>query len=118
MSDETKSTDSFQLRQFANETITHYISTSVERNSKGFTTTLKATIGLPDTTESKLDEVALIQRMREVNNLCLAAGQLNIEYRKMLIAMAESKATHEEAVAIAEADFKQFMEAYTQPAGE
>lgn len=118
MSDDLQGTDSFQLRQLANQNITHYISTSIERNSKGFTTTLKATIGLPNNTESRFDEVALIQRMREVNNICLAAGQLNIEYRKMLIAMAESKETHAEAVAIAESDFKQFMEAYTQPAGE
>lgn len=118
MSDDYQGTDTFQLRQLANQNITHYISSSVERNSKGFTTTVKATIGLPDNTDGAQSEVALLQRMQHVNNICLAAGQFNIEYRKMMISMAESKDTHEEAVKIAEADFNKWMDAYTQPAGE
>jgi hypothetical protein len=117
VSDEDEHSDQFRLRQLSGPYPTHYVSTTVERNSRGFTTTLKATVELVG--DPDIDDAESAKRIQRVNNLLLAAGQLNIEYRKLLITLCENLSSHDEAVARARADFDKWMAEFTEsPSGD
>lgn len=115
MSDAYHGTEEFQLRQF--DGITHYVSASVERNSKGFTTAVKATVGLNLANEDSQGEAAGLNRMQHVQNILLSAAQFNVEMRKLIITLGENAATHNEVVEQARADFEKWMAQFTQPVG-
>lgn len=118
MTDKNESSTEFRLRQLAHEGVTHYISTSIERNSKGFTVSAKATIGKQADTSTHAAEAEDIQHMQKIQNLMLSAAVLNIEYRKRIMVLSETQSTHDDAIAVARNEFEQWMAEYTLPADD